>query len=310
MNTRTLVVWFVCGAWASTVHAQPDTTDSVNYRVKQGDSAELVAAEFYGDRAYAELVLAANKLPHPHPLRPGERIKVPVTRRIVTVKGDSLDSLAATYLGDARRAPFLAEFNGMAIDDAPHLPVGVELAIPIQVPHTAAANESLANIATLYYGDAKQAALIRKYNYLDKAALDKGESVLVPMTSVRVRESRLPPLDADAKTRFEQRLKAVELAALVLPRARAAWAQGDFAGVRSALGHVLEDIDCLDAGTAVDVALLMGRADVAFDEVDPAVAALAQVLDRKPRYTLSPYTESPKLIAAWKQAGGHVEGEP
>ena len=37
--------------------------------------------------------------------------------------------------------------------------------------------------------------------------------------------------------------------------------------------------------------------------------AVMQALDRRPRQVLSPYAESPKVIAAWKKAGGHVEGE-
>jgi hypothetical protein len=227
----------------------------------------------------------------------------------VTAKGDSFESLAATYLGDARRATVLAEFNGMSIDDAPHLPVGLVLTIPLQVTHNATATESLQTVSTSYFGDGKQAEMLRKYNYLDKAAVEKGETILIPALAVKVRESRMPPLDAEAKARRDQRRKTNDLAASALPRARAAWAQGDFAGVRGALAHVAEDLDYLDGATAVEVALLVSRADVAFDETDRAVAELAQVLDRRPRYTLSAYAESPKVIAAWKKAGGHVDGE-
>jgi hypothetical protein len=162
----------------------------------------------------------------------------------------------------------------------------------------------------MYFGDGKQADMLRSYNALDKQVNDKGESVLVPMANVRVRESRLPALDDEAKARRDERHRTVELAATALPKARGAWAQGDFATVRAALTPVLEELDFLDTKTAVDVALLVARADVAFDDTAPAAAALAQVLDRKPRFRLSPYSESPKLIAAWKNAGGHLDGEP
>jgi hypothetical protein len=235
---------------------------------------------------------------------------VPITRQIVTAKGDSLESLAQSYLGDPSRAALLAEFNAMALDDAPHLPAGIELSVPIQVTHVAPFPESLANISNMYFGDGKQADMLRSYNQLDKAVIDKGETLLVPMASVHVRDARLPALDAEAKARRDARHHAVELAATNLPKARAAWAQGEFATVHTALAPVLEELDYLDTNTAVDVALLAARAAVAFDDDAPATAALAQVLDRKPRFRLSPYSESPKLLAAWKNAGGHLDGEP
>src|ERR1700677_5127934 len=98
---------------AARAHAQADTVESITYRVKSGDTLDLVAAELYGYHGDVAVLVADNKLQHPRPLHPGERIKLPGTREIATAKGDSFESVAATYLGDARRAMFLAEFNGM-----------------------------------------------------------------------------------------------------------------------------------------------------------------------------------------------------
>ena len=85
----------------------------VTYRVQKGDSLDLIAAEFYGDRNDAIFIMVENKMQQPRKLNPGERLRIPVTREIRTEKGDTFESLAQRYLGDSKRAPFLAEFNGI-----------------------------------------------------------------------------------------------------------------------------------------------------------------------------------------------------
>ena len=281
--------------------------DAVAYRVKQGDSLELIAAEFYGDRSLAGWIAAENKLTHGRTVHGGDRIKVPIAREVVTAKGDTFESLATTYLGDASRAPFLAEANAMSIEDS--LATGTTIVIPLHVTHVAQGTESLASVAQSYLGDARQAEMLARYNGLDKTTLEKGETIVVANLHVRVRPSRLPALDADAKARRDAQHQAVADASEALPRAEAAWLQADFAGVKAALARVADEVDYLDTRSAVEIGLLLGRAHVAFGETDAAIAAFAQVLDRRPRYRLSPYADSPKVIAVWQKAGGHVEGE-
>ncbi len=308
---RAAILAAVAGLVAS-AHAQVDTADAVSYRLRQGDTLEVVSAEFYGDKTQAVFIVAEKHLidAKTHRLRnvsAGDRIKVPVTRDIATAKGDTFESLAQTYLGDARRAPFLAEYNGIAIDDS--LAAGTLLTIPMRVSHTATSGESLAAIASQYYSDARQADLLKRYNNLDKSSLDKGDTIVVPNLRVHVRAGKQAPLDADAKDRRERQKKALADVAEALPRARSAWLLGDFAGVKAALDHLADEADYLDAKNAIEVGLLLGKAHVAFDEKDAAVAAFARVIDRRPRTLLSAYADSPKVLELWRKAGGHVEGE-
>ena len=289
-------------ALAAPARAQDDV---IAYRVHQGDTLDLIAAEFYGDRAQAVWIAAANHLTHGRTVHGGDRIKIPIAREIVTARGDTFESLAASYLGDASRAEFLAEANAMSIEDS--LAAGTILYVPLHVVHVAQAPESLAAVAQTYLGDARQAALLAKYNGVDKS-LEKGESIIVPALHVRVRASRLPPLDDEAKARRDQQQHAQAAAADALPRAQAAWLRGDFAGVQAALAPLADQLDYLDARTAVEAGMLLGKAHVAFGQTDAAVAAFGQVLNRRPRYELSPYAESPKVIAAWQKAGGRVAG--
>jgi LysM repeat protein len=292
---RTLVILALL---AATAFAQPETT--ISYRVQKGDSLEIIAAEFYADRDDAIFIRSENKLQRPRKLNPGERLRIPVTREIRTEKGATFASLAKQYLGAASRASFLADFNHRSVDES--LATGTALTIPFHVTHTATATESLASISTQYFGNSKHADDIARYNALDKTSIDKGETIEIPILNVRVRGAKLPPLDADAQERDKQHKDAAAAAENALPVARTAWLQGDFARVKETLAPVAEKSDFLDADTAVEVDLLLGKAHVAFGDTAQAVTAFARVLARKPRFELSPYHDSPKVLEAWQQA--------
>jgi LysM repeat protein len=285
-------------ALAATAYAQGNT---LQYRVKQDDTLDVIAAEIYGDRAQAKLIVAENKLKQKR-VQPGQRLKIPVTREITTEKGDTFESLAQTHLGDSRRAVVLADFNEHEVTDVPA--VGTVLSIPIQITHTAQGTESLASIALQYWNDSKQGEVLRRYNFLDKQTLEKGESVIVPMIKVRVRKQSA--LDNDAKERRDEQHKAESDATRALPVARSAWLAGDFAGVKVALEPLAARVDYLETPQAIEVGLLLGKALLAFDDDKHAVEAFSHVLNRKPSQRLSPYSESPKVIDAWKKAGGQI----
>jgi LysM repeat protein len=307
MRLLVLAAVLAAAAPSTPAWAQHEAGDTVAYRARQGDTLELIAAEFYGDRRVAKLIAIENHMKKPRPLGAGERLRVPIDRTIVTSRGDTFESLAQTYLGDARRAGFLADFNGMSTDAS--LPTGTQLSIPFHVQHVATDAESLAKVAEDYYGDARQADLLRQYNNLDKPSLEKGDTILVPVLSVHVRSAKLPPLDADARARRDKQRQVVAEAAAALPRARTAWLEGDFAGVQAALAQLGDETDYLDTPAAVEIGLLLGKAHCAFGETDQAVDRFKQVLDRAPRETMSAYADSPKVIAAWQQAGGRIDGQ-
>lgn len=286
--------------------AQPGTTDTIRYRVKPKDTLELIAAEHYGDRKRAIFIMVANKILHPRPLRPGEVLKIPVSRTIITSPGDSWSTLAETYLGNAERGSFLAEFNGAAVDDG--LASGTSVSIPFTVTHTANATETIASIAAAYFGDAKNAAMIRRYNFLDKDTIAKGEQLVVPITNVRLSPSKVPGLDAEARARRERQRAAQARASKALPAAKQAWREGDLSEVRAALSEIELDLEYLDTQQVIELGVLLGAMHVAQDDTKPALEAFKRVLARKPTLALSPYYFPPKVLAVWKQAGGAVDG--
>jgi LysM repeat protein len=303
---RLLVAAFLALAVAP-VHAQPEQSDVITIRAKQGDSLALLAAEFYGDRNKAIFIMVANKMDHSRPLKAGERLRIPVSRPYTTAPGDTFETIASNFLGDAKRGTFLAEFNGLAPDD--RIPSGTELVIPFTITHTAKNNVTIGQIASAYFGNEKNAQMIRQYNFLEKDTLEKGEKLTVPIFNVRLQASKLPPIDADSNKRREKQRKSQAQAAQALPAARVAWRDGDYALVKDTLAGLAQDADYLQTEQAVEVGVMLGAMHLAFGEDKPALEAFKRVLERKPGHLLSPYVYSPKVISTWKEAGGSTTGE-
>jgi LysM repeat protein len=286
-------------------YAQEPVSDTVSYRVKPGDLLELIAAEFYSDRNKAVFILVENKMARPRPLKPGERLRIPVSREITTAPGDTFESLAGTYLGNARRGTFLADFNAMSVDDS--LPAGTQLTIPLTITHTAASIESMGEISRVYFGDAKSAELLKRYNFLDKVTIDKGDTLIVPAYHVRLPPAKLPAMDAESKARRDHRRDAMARIAKALPAARVAWKDGDFSAVKAALVPSDPDLDYLDTGEAIEAGVLLGAGYVAFNDTEAATTLFRRVAERQPHATLKRYQYSPKILAVWQKAGGLVE---
>jgi LysM repeat protein len=279
---------------------------TIRIRVRNGDTLQLLAAEFYGDRSHAVFIMKANGLTHPRALRPGERVKIPIQQNVTASVGDTLEGLAEQYMGDARRAEFLAEFNNLPADAT--IAAGQVIVIPFHVTHTAQSLESVESIAAAYFGDAQKAALVRRYNFTDKRALESNETLVIPIYNVRVRPSKLPPVDKKSAER-EARLREMEERALeVLPEAQAAWRAGEYTKVKRLLVDL--DLDYLPMNQAAAVGVLLGCAYIAFGDDDSAVAIFDKVLRRKPEHSLSTYEHSPKILDVWRRAGGKATARP
>lgn len=300
MKVRALLLVLV----ASVAHAQDPNVDTITYRVKEGDTLALIAAEYYGDRRKEIFIMVENGIVHSRKLKRGERLKVPVNREITTAPGQTFESLADSYLGDERRASFLAEFNGMSVDDG--LPAGTQLQIPFTVTHRAAATESFQSIALAYFGDKSQADMLRRYNFMnDRRELAKDETISIPVYNVRLPASKMPPIDAEARTRRAQRRDAADRAIKNLPRAWHAWRSGELAQIETLLFGI--DLDYLDTAQAVEVALLLGLAAIADGKKDIALEHFRNARARNPTYMLRAFDYSPKILALWKEIGGSTD---
>lgn len=301
---RTVTIAAVVALLVTLARAEPDPkVDTTTIRTREGDSYGLLAAEFYGDRKHALFILRENNIKAPKPLRPGTRLRIPIAREIVTSPKDSFATLADTYLGDAKRGHYLAQFNGLDPDDS--LAAGTQLVIPFVITYTAQGPETLGTIAATYLGNATHADLLRRYNFLDGLEVDKGQAILVPAFHVKLQPAKLRALDEKAKERRATRQAMHERASEALPRARHAWRIGDFDTVKRELADI--DADYLPVAMAIELGVLLGSAHVAFGDEAAARTAFEHVLDRKPSHQLRPFEHSPKVIAVWKQAVGDAQ---
>ncbi|RMH36810.1 MAG: LysM peptidoglycan-binding domain-containing protein [Deltaproteobacteria bacterium] len=287
--------------------ARAQKLDTIRVKVRKGDTLELLAAEYYGDRQHAVFIMKANGMTHPRKLKPGERLRIPIQRELTTEAGDTFAELAERYMGDARRAEFLAAFNNLPAGTT--LPAGLRLFVPFHVTHTAQATETLESIAAAYLGDRDKASLLKRYNFTDADQLERGDKIVIPIFNVRVRRERLPAIDDQSAARERRRHEMEQLAERALPAARAALREGDFAAIKKALVEL--DLDYLPSDLAADVGILLGTAYMAFDDEDSARAVFEKALARAPDRALSAYDHSPKVRALWTRLGGKVtDGRP
>lgn len=283
--------------------AQPRSDRSVVFHVAEADDTlDLLAAEYFGDRRLAPFIMVANKIIRKRRLRPKERLRIPTAWEYQAIAGEPLGPLAARFLGDKRRDKFLADFNGIRVDTT--LATGQEIMVPFHVRHVAAQRETLAALAQRFYGEPGKARLLHDYNFLSSTTLNKGQVVIVPITHVRISETRRPLRDPSALIRIRKRKDYARRARKALPQAKRAWKDGDYAAVKRVLADI--DVDYLDAKIAADTAFLLGSVHVAFSDQDLALVQFKKVLERRPRYRVSAKTSSPKITALWQEAGGDV----
>jgi LysM repeat protein len=285
-----------------TGHAKAQN-NTITYRVKQGDTLPLIAAEYYGDRNKAIFIMVENKIAHTKALKPGERLRIPMSREVTTSPDETWETLAGAYLGDPRRAPFLAEFNNMSPQES--VPAGTLLHVPFSVTHKAEATETLGNISAAYFGETKHAEMLRRYNFLEKSSIERGETIMVPVFHVRIQAAKQPPPDAEAKRRQALRRSAVSDAAAAVPKAWQAWRAGEYEDIETLLRKI--DPDYANPQDAVAVHLLLGLARTAEGKVDLAIDDFKKVLELKPGHVLRKFDYSPKILEVWGKAGGKSE---
>lgn len=276
----------------------------VAYRLGPDDSAELIAAEFYGDRGYANVLRLTN--PGDAALQPGASINVPMPTELVTAPGDTLAGLAATHLDDARRAPALAAWNQLR--PTATLPAGIVLRIPVIVPVTLTAPERLDQLAERLLGDAGAAPALKEFNLLARDELAAGDTILLPLPQLTVRADKLPARASDAQDRLDRRAAAVTAAGAALAAGRAAWRRGDMADIKRALAPLERPF--LDRAVAAEAGVLLAAAYVVLGDDASAAATFASVRQRAPGLMLSRHQFPPVVTDAWVRAGGALADPP
>lgn len=267
---------------------------------RAGDTAESVAAAYYGNRALGLVVAEANGIARGKPIRSGRKLVIPTSTRFRARRDETLEQLAARAAGDTRRARWLAEWNGLA--PRGRLREGTEVAVPYHLVHRARAGETLAELGRTYYGDASQAELLAAYNFRSPGALARGERVVLPMV-LKVRRVRLTGARGRAAEREEARREA-ELAARVGARIEAAekaYREGRYGEVPPALTKLLSEEDPSEK-QLVEIHRLLAFSYVAIGAEESAAREFREVLLRDPEAGLDEATVSPKIRAVFERA--------
>lgn len=281
----------------------------INYTARNGDTPDSIAADYYGNRGLSIFIRETNGIGAASRILPGRRLRIPSAENYRVRRGETLEALALRFLGDRRRAPFLATFSNLK--NGEKLREGQILVIPFLHVHRAAAPESLASLARAFYGDVGKAKLLAEFNGHRPPLLAQGEQLLIPVAHVRVRAVRLEEqrdnqIDASknasrVQTAQKREDELAERVAVEIGKAETSYRNGDYAEVPAQLDRLLSAEEPSER-QLVQIFQLKAFAYVALG-LDPlARNAFREVLERDPGLLLSEQTTSPKIRASLERA--------
>lgn len=93
-------------------------------RVKKGDTWQAMASEELGSPKRADVLAISNGTNPWLPPEDGAEIVVPYNLRLIITTPDTLPQIAYRYLGDAKKAWMLEQYNGMSQRGHPAKPGG------------------------------------------------------------------------------------------------------------------------------------------------------------------------------------------
>lgn len=282
--------------------AGPARAESFAHVTRPGDTAETLAAQYYNNRSLAALVREVNKLPANANPKPGQRLRIPSATQYRLTRGETLDLVAKRRLGDARRAHFLAEWNGLKPGVQP--PAGSKLLLPELILHHAAAPESFAALAKNLFGDAAQAKMLQAYNFHPGALIGRGELILIPFTMMRAQPTAAVPAPQHVrKPEDTARLEAEQAARLAagVALAEKAYRDGNYAEIPGALIRLLVSEKPSEQQLG-EIHRLLAFAYVALDVDELAFKEFQEMLQHDPKATLDTATVSPKIRDVFDRA--------
>jgi LysM repeat protein len=297
------------------------TAGERSHPVRSGESASSIAKRYYGDVELGDFLLRYNGKAGTV-IRAGEKLRIPYCEVHRVGRGDSWSSLATKYLGKTQAYPALAALNGLTPEDV--LQVGEQIVIPVVLSYQLERGDALAPLAERFYSDPNLADLLQRFNEVDDPRrLSVGETVKIPLVSIRLRKSpeaelprKKPAPVRQAHATPKDPPKAIappKAAAPELPTpqppaspsprldkdirdASKAFAEGDYARARQLLESLREqaltgEID----GEKADVLRLLAFVYVAFDMRAEACVAYRSLPELTAETTLDPDLVSPKI---------------
>lgn len=297
MNRPHRVLWVLL-----LLSARPAWAEPFAHVTRPGDTAEVLAAQYYNNRSFAALVREVNKLPPNANPKPGQRLRIPSATQYRVNRGETLELVAKRRLGDARRAHFIAEWNGLKPGAQPA--AGTKLLLPDLILHHATAPESFTALAKNLFGDAAQAKMLQAYNFHPGALIGRGERILIPFTMVRTQTAvSVPAAPHVRKAEDTARLEAEQAARLAagVALAEKAYRDGNYAEIPGALIRLLASEKPSEQQLG-EIHRLLAFAYVALGVDELALKEFQEMLQHDPKATLDAATVSPKIREVFDRA--------
>lgn len=284
---------FVAAALAAPRAAQ---AQRIVHRAGFGETLQSIAKLYYGDKDYARFIkLASGRTTDK--VSAGERIRVPTAWVYRVPRRTTVPVLAKRLLGTYRGSGVLAEMNNLG--RRKRVRKGRKIVVPFVIDHLTSAGETFAKISSLYYGNAKRAALIAGFNGMHGSTPPRNTRLKIPIARVRIKPGKLRAL-------LNQRVLGVGPARqradrTALQETNSLLRRGEYFAVPLRLIRLLAREQSSDTYTA-EVYKLLATAYVAIGKHKLAVRAFKEALLRQPNMVLDPVTTPPKVVRAFSDA--------
>ncbi len=173
------------GAFAS-VLAFAGHGQAFPHTMQPGETLAQLAIVMYGSARFEPVLVGANALDtHGSATLPGMRVEIPAPAHYRVVEGETWLDLSERFLGDRRRAEYIAKVNHAVAWIPPSL--SQEIEVPAVLVHLGGDDEKMSNLAARYLGNANRYWELNAYNFRKNDGSKKsdevthGEVVLVPL---------------------------------------------------------------------------------------------------------------------------------
>ncbi|MGV0718778.1 alpha/beta hydrolase-fold protein [Mycolicibacterium sp. XJ662] len=148
------------------------------HTVVAGETLAALALRFYGDAKLYRLVATASGVADPDVIAVGQQLIFPDFTRYRVVAGDTLPALAQRFYGDPDLSRLIAGSSGVTESDA--VSPGQELIVPDITRYRVTPGDTLASLASRFYGDASFYPLIADVNRIaDPAVIRVGAELII-----------------------------------------------------------------------------------------------------------------------------------
>ncbi len=146
--------------------------------VVPGETLSALALRYYGDPELYRLIATVGGVDNPDVIGVGQRLIFPDFTRYRVAAGDTPAAVAQRFYGDPELAWLIAGASGIA--EASVLNPGQQLIVPDLMQYRVASGDTLAALASRFYGDASFYPLIADVNRIaDPAVIHVGAELII-----------------------------------------------------------------------------------------------------------------------------------